>query len=324
MILNLKRFFISSFAILLLGLSSLSKQAIGAESPAQKEYLVVMLHGINSSQESVTPLLPLISQAYGGLHSPEEAIQMADKIDFLIPTAINNEWFKVPDPSSYPKLIFDVMVRGHNMTDKLEGFRENLTVLKAQIKDRLQQLNLGSDRLIIAGLSQGGVAASTLGFEYDERVRAVVSAISLWMPSDMKKIPYNMITTNGDQDEIIPTKVLSKVEELFDKRLKAASTKTKERLNFKRLKFPEDRHNISSDQLVSIVSFLDENVFEAPVLPNGKKFSPGGEDQNGTEENPILTSSSGLSEEQEVFTEEEMHLMIEHFTNAFSRFAKAP
>lgn len=317
MILTLRRFLYSSLIISFFGSLSPSFQVKAAEIPSQKEYLVVLLHGINSSQENVLPLLPKIGQTYGALHSAEDAVQMADKIDFLTPTAINNEWFKVPDPSSYPKLIFDVMVRGHNMTDKLEGFRENLTSLRSQIKDRLTQLNLGYDRLILAGLSQGGVAAATLAFESEERVRGVVSAISLWMPCDMKKLPYTMISTNGEKDEIIPTTVLSKVEDLFDKKVKATSGKSKDKMIFKRVKFAEDTHKVSPEQLTSIVSFVDDNIFNAPPS-GGKKFSPG----DGDQPDPVSSSSSSSSEEESKLTEEELALLVEHFSKAFSRFAK--
>lgn len=264
---------------------------LASAEASQKEYLIVMLHGIGGNDESISALMPKLSQAYQMIHPGRDISTLTNRLELYIPTAKNNQWFKVPDASEYPGLMFTALYRKQSITDKLQGFRESLTLLNQEIDDRLNKLNLGRDRLIISGLSQGAMAAMTLGLESKQPVKAIVGAIGMWMPCNINSTPYHMILTNAGKDELVPSTASSKAEELLKERLgKFKGAKT----NLQILNFPEDSHEVSSTQAISILQFLDETVFEAKPLKfshNGDTGDSGDKSSGSEEENEDLNAS---------------------------------
>lgn len=280
-----------------------------AEAP-QKEYLVVMLHGIGGDKESISSLMPKLNEAYQSLHPDKDISTLTDRLEFYMPTAKNSQWFKLPDPSEYPGIMFSALVLKQSITHKLQGFRESLIVLNNDIDNHLNKLNLGRDRLIIGGLSQGAMAAMTFGLESKQPVKAIISAIGMWMPCDINSSPLNMLLTDAGKDELVPCTASSKAEDLLKERLaKFKGAKT----NLQILNFPEDSHEVSSAQAISILKFLDETVFEVKprkfshngdIGDNGDKSS--GSEEKNKDANISETSSPDFSElpesEQSAFT----------------------
>lgn len=257
------------------------------ESP-KKEFLVVMLHGIGGDKESISSLMPMLSQAYQTLHPTENITNFTDRLEIYTPEAKNGQWFKIPDPSEYPGLMFAALYMKQSVIDKLQGFRESLTLLNQEIDSRLNSLNLGRDRLILTGLSQGAMTAMTLALESQKPVKAVVSAISMWMPCEIKSSPSHMLITNAGKDELIPRKASSKSEGLLLERLgKMKGLKT----NLQIQNFIEDNHAVSSTQSISILKFLDETVFEAKHMPF--KSGNNGSISEDSEEDTENSKSSG-------------------------------
>ena len=273
------------------------------EAP-QKEFLVVMLHGIGGDKESIESLMPMLYQAYQSIHPDAQVSSLTDRLEIYSPTAKGGQWFKIPDASEYPGLMFKALYMKQSITDKLQGFRESLNALNQEIDARLNTLNLGRDRLIITGLSQGAMAAMTLGLESPKPVKAIVGAIGMWMPCDINSCPTHMLLTNAGKDELIPSKASSKSGDLLVERL----TKIKgKKTNLQIQGFPNDTHAVSDAQAVSILRFLDETVFEAKHAPY--KYGNPGEVSEESEEDANNSQPSGpdfadLAEtEQKAFVE---------------------
>lgn len=284
------------------------------EQPLKKDYLVVLLHGIGGSQESINGLMPSITKAYKDLHTEEESNSIANKIDFLIPTAKNNEWFKVPDSLAIPKLMFDVVYRNHKATDKLEGFRNNLTELRTQVEERLQQLNLGYDHLIVGGISQGAIAALTFAFESPKPISAVIGSCGLYMPCQMNSLPHQIILTSGAKDDVIPSSVSLKTESFLHKDLKEAQKRLKANTNLNAVTFPHDAHQVSPAQLELIMTMLDKHVFSSCDSQNLQLSETGAveEDDSSSEEEGDL----------EQFSPAEMEELTQKFIMTFAKFSK--
>lgn len=280
-----------------------------SNSTSQKDYLVVLLHGIGGDKESIEKLMPMLSEAYQNIHPGVLPSTLTDRLELYIPTAPNNQWFKIPDISDKAycaKLLFLAKVMGQSITDKLVGFRESLILLNHEIDNRLKQLNLGRDRLILGGVSQGAMVALTLGLESPQPVKAIVSAIGMWIPCDVKSYPSNIFLTDAGKDTLIPQMASSGAEDLLKSRLSKAK-----KTNLKIQLFPEDFHEVSLAQSISVLRFLDENVFEAQNVP--MKFGHYGSisDDESSEDgsHEILPSVF----EQSPFSKEEQNALFDSF-----------
>ncbi len=282
---------------------------LSSNTALQKDYLVVLLHGIGGDKESIEKLMPMLSDAYQQIHPGVSTSTLTDRLEFYIPTAPNNQWFKIPDVSDKAycaKLLFLAKVMGQSITDKLVGFRESLITLNHEIDERLKQLNLGRDRLILGGVSQGAMVALTLGLESHQPVKAIVSAIGMWIPCDVKSYPSNIFLTNAGKDTLIPQIASSGAEDLLKSRLsKAKKTKLEIKL------FPEDSHEVSLAQSISVLRFLDENVFDAQRMSmKFGHYDSISEGECSEEGSPEMLSSVF---ENFSFSEEEQNMMLNSF-----------
>lgn len=226
-------------------------------APQQKEYLVVLLHGLNGTGDQMNGFLPLLHQKYQTLYPNFDVNALIQKFDFFIPTAHNSQWFTIPGFDKISDFMNPInYIQGY--TDKIEGFRQSLIRLNYEIDEKLKALNLGRDRLILGGLSQGGITASTLACESHQPVLASISAIGMWIPSSVNSYPKHMLFTHGAQDTVIPGLLSSLTGNLLKTHIAGYS-------NLQIQTFPEDAHGVSDAQITTIVKFLHENIFEKGV-----------------------------------------------------------
>lgn len=204
--------------------------------------LVVWMHGLGDSGHGFAPLVPELKLAEDSAvrfifpHAPER------------PVTINNglkmrAWYDIGS--------FDFASRADQA-----GVLESASQLQNLIDAELAKHNLGYDRLILAGFSQGGVMAYHLGCRLQQRCAGIL-ALSCYMAmpeqfaqqcsAAAKETP--VLAMHGRQDEVVPIAMGQQ----------AANLLTQEGFKVTWREYPM-QHNLCSQQIEDLSVWLTERL----------------------------------------------------------------
>jgi predicted esterase len=92
------------------------------------------------------------------------------------------------------------------------GLEISVSMVHALLR-RAEAYGFPSHRILLGGMSQGGVLAMTAGFSYEKPLAGII-AVSAWVPpclfGTIRQPSTPLMIGNGDRDEVVPVKVVQK------------------------------------------------------------------------------------------------------------------
>ncbi|MDX2050688.1 MAG: alpha/beta fold hydrolase [Rickettsiaceae bacterium] len=155
-----------------------------SENPSQPRNLVVLLHGLGSNGEDMFSLVPFFAKALPNCHffSPN-GIEKCDSIPF------GYQWFNLDNRA--PEVLEE------------ELFKSAPIIIK-MIEDKLSELNLGWEDLILVGFSQGSMVSLYLALSHSSRLCAVVSfSGALILPRNIVNRGIPVCLIHGEEDDVL-------------------------------------------------------------------------------------------------------------------------
>ena len=142
--------------------------SIAIETAAQPTHAVIWLHGLGASGEDFVPIVP-------ELNLPKDlAVRFIFPHAPQIPVTINAGYVM---PAWYDILS---LAKDARQVD-LVGIEQSRVQINALI-EREKSRGVAADHIVVAGFSQGGAMAYSVGLTYPERLAGVM-ALSAYMPS---------------------------------------------------------------------------------------------------------------------------------------------
>ncbi len=154
--------------------------------------LVVMLHGLGANGQNLISLAPFFAQ------SLPHAAFVAPDAPFACDMGPGLQWFSLQDREKAPMLA---------------GMGTVFTMLERFIGDQLARDDLGFDRLVLMGFSQGGMMTLHLGTRLTEQVAGMMSYSGMLIESDddgARLCPHKppVLLVHGAEDDIVPVAAL--------------------------------------------------------------------------------------------------------------------
>jgi phospholipase/carboxylesterase len=171
-------------------------ERITIEPNTQATSCVIWLHGLGDSGAGFAPVVPVLglpanhSIRFVFPHAPEQAVTINGGYQM-------RAWYDIKS--------MDL----HDRAD-LAGVIESELAIKALIEEQLQ-LGIASEKVILAGFSQGGVMSLFTGLRY-EKPLAGIMALSCYLPgadvlpdglSDANRAT-EFLQHHGEQDDVVP------------------------------------------------------------------------------------------------------------------------
>lgn len=166
-------------------------------NPQKPQVLVVIwLHGLGADGYDFVNLVP-------ELHLPDD---LPMKFVFphapMRPITINNNYVM--------RAWYDIKDLANLANEDEAGVRDSAAKINALI-EREKQLGMPSDKIILAGFSQGGAMALHIGLRYPEKLAGII-ALSTYLPlhtslpAEMSKVNCDtaIMMAHGTQDPLIP------------------------------------------------------------------------------------------------------------------------
>ncbi len=174
-------------------LHSLERITIDPPSPATA--CVIWLHGLGDSGEGFAPIVPVLN------------LPAQHSIKFIFPHAPNRA---VTINQGYVmKAWYDIKSMDlHNRAD-MTGVLESEASIHQLIQEQIDS-GIPSERIILAGFSQGGVVSLFTGLRYSKKLAGIM-ALSCYLPQ-ADKLPTDLHSANkdtpilqhhGEQDEVV-------------------------------------------------------------------------------------------------------------------------
>jgi phospholipase/carboxylesterase len=185
-------------------------ECIEVNPPGDPEAAIIWLHGLGADGhdfETIVPQLRLpdsLPVRYIFPHAPKRAVTINGGL-------MMRAWFD----------FFNVDLTADSIDH--DHFRESVGLLSALIENEMRS-GMTSDRIVLAGFSQGGAIALHAGLHYEKKLAGIL-AMSMHLPtvaksaaafsSTAKQVPIMM--THGQLDPIIPlSKALETRQALSD------------------------------------------------------------------------------------------------------------
>ena len=149
-------------------------------------YLLVVLHGVGSSADDLLPLGRALSTAIPGL-----AVAAPDGFAAYDQAPTGRQWFSV---------------KGVTEANRTERIRAAIAPIDAWIDSELARHQLGAERLVLLGFSQGAIISNWLALARVPAPRAVVSLSGrLAVPDDLATTATPaVLVVHGSDDPVIP------------------------------------------------------------------------------------------------------------------------
>jgi len=172
---------------------SLDRITIEPNSPADS--CVIWLHGLGDSGAGFSPVVPVLNLPQDHAirfifpHAPEQAVTVNQG-------AVMRSWYDIKS--------MDL----HHRADK-QGVIESEQAVHKLIEEQIAQ-GISSDRIVLAGFSQGGVISLFTGLRYPQKLAGIL-AMSCYLP-DADALPEQLSDANkltpilqchGTQDEVV-------------------------------------------------------------------------------------------------------------------------
>ncbi len=160
------------------------------------EQLVILLHGVGADGNDLFGLAPYFQEILPGtLFISPDAPFSFDMGPF------GYQWFSLRDMS--PRA-------------RLDGVRETAPILDAFIDEKLIELGLGEDKLLLIGFSQGAMMALHVGLRRERRIAGIISYSGMLageelLAAEIKSRPP-VLLTHGDADPVLPVAAIGRAE----------------------------------------------------------------------------------------------------------------
>ncbi len=178
--------------------------------PNSVKQALILFHGYGSNGDDLISLAPLFKKAF-----PDMAIFAPNA-----PTATffdGYEWFRLDD------LVHPNLVTKTYLDDLVGRAGATYPMIADYVKEICTNHGLTTDKIILAGFSQGGLIAQYTALKSDTPFKAVVGMSSVPMvfgksfPTCDIKHHVPILLTHGHDDDVIPIQSLSlSTEELVD------------------------------------------------------------------------------------------------------------
>jgi len=177
-------------------MSSTPLQRITIEPKTTATHCVIWLHGLGDSGAGFAPIVPALGLPQNHRirfifpHAPEQAVTLNQG-------AIMRSWYDIKS--------MDL----HNRAD-IKGVLESEQHIHRLIQEQLDN-GINSDKIVLAGFSQGGVMSLFTGLRYAQKLAGIL-AMSCYLPNP-NKLPekislFNQSTPilqhHGKQDDVVP------------------------------------------------------------------------------------------------------------------------
>ena len=177
-------------------------------NPSQKATsCVIWLHGLGDSGAGFSPIVPVLNLPKDHQirfifpHAPEQAVTINQG-------AVMRSWYDIKS--------MDL----HNRAD-MAGVLESEQALHTLIQEQLDS-GITSDKIVLAGFSQGGVIGLFTGLRYPQKLAGIL-AMSCYLPN-ADQLPTELAEANkqtsiiqmhGEQDEVVPISAGKKANTLL-------------------------------------------------------------------------------------------------------------
>lgn len=171
--------------------------AVEVSTAAQPQFAVIWLHGLGADGNDFVPIVP------------ELALPPDLGVRFIFPHApmqavtCNNGYVM--------RAWYDIMrIDGLDRQVDEAGILASTSAVK-QLIHRENQRGISSDRIVLAGFSQGGAMAYSAGLTYPERLAGII-ALSAYLPAPSLLAPESLLANrhtpifagHGTEDDVVP------------------------------------------------------------------------------------------------------------------------
>ncbi|NKF51602.1 carboxylesterase [Shewanella sp. WXL01] len=166
------------------------------EPSVSAQCCVIWLHGLGDSGAGFAPVVPVLNLPANHAirfvfpHAPEQPVTINGGMTM-------RSWYDIKS--------MDL----HDRAD-IQGVLESEVKVRALINEQIEQ-GIASDKIILAGFSQGGVMSLFTGLRFDKPLAGIM-ALSCYLPAG-DKLPQDLADANratpilqhhGEQDEVVP------------------------------------------------------------------------------------------------------------------------
>ena len=171
-------------------------EIITVEPTSQATSCIIWLHGLGDSGAGFSPIVPMLELPQGHKirfifpHAPEQAVTINQG-------AVMRSWYDIKSMDLHNRADLNDVLISEKMIHHL-------------IQDQLYD-GIASDKIILAGFSQGGVMSLFTGLRYPEKLAGIL-AMSCYLANG-KQLPPTLSAANkqtpilqhhGEQDEVVP------------------------------------------------------------------------------------------------------------------------
>jgi len=171
-------------------------ERITVEPSSEATSCIIWLHGLGDSGAGFSPIVPVLSLPQGHTirfvfpHAPEQAVTINQG-------AVMRSWYDIKS--------MDL----HNRAD-LKDVLVSEEMIHHLIQEQLDN-GIASEKIILAGFSQGGVMSLFTGLRYPHKLAGIL-AMSCYLPNGDQLPPQLSIANkqtpilqhHGEQDEVVP------------------------------------------------------------------------------------------------------------------------
>ncbi len=173
----------------------------------EPQQLVILLHGLGADGRDLIGLAQLFAQSL-----PEAVFVSPDApfpCDMAPPGSMGGyQWFSLQDRN--PEAI-------------LSGVQEAAPIIEDFIGQQLEKYNLGADKLVLSGFSQGTMMSLYTGPRYPNKIAGVLGYSGALVggdgftqdPDEFQKPPVHLI--HGEADDIVPVAAWHHAKETLEK-----------------------------------------------------------------------------------------------------------
>jgi len=214
---------------------------VNPEKKAQAS--IIWLHGLGANGDDFVPLVPQLKLP------PDLAIRFIFPHAPTRPVTIN---FGYVMPAWY-----DIYSLNRDMQEDAEGIKQSSTAI-TQLIEQEKKLGIPSDKIILAGFSQGGAIALHTALHYPEKLAGVI-ALSTYVPlhkhfglhTEKANSNTPIFMAHGEQDNIVPLEFAVLSKNLLQKSHYSVDWKT----------YPM-AHSVSLEETKDIREFIIKNLKE--------------------------------------------------------------
>ncbi len=170
--------------------------ALAPLAGGRAEQLVLFLHGVGADGNDLFGLAPYFQEILpGALFVSPDAPFSFDMGPF------GYQWFSLRDMS--PRA-------------RIEGVKGAAPIIDAFIDEKLIELGLGEDKLLLIGFSQGAMMALHVGLRRERRIAGIISYSGMLageelLAAEIKSRPP-VLLTHGDADPVLPVAAIGQAE----------------------------------------------------------------------------------------------------------------